>query len=196
MRDFLIKPNLGFEHGVFLVRNLSGFNLEILSLILEDCLRKDLYVSFEKLFKDSEAAFVIFGPKTIISKYQRELNLLELEDYANLDLNFASVFEISIQSVKDLRLNLPKLAKDERVWIQLITKGGAELFPYQARAVLYSANRNLAAEFQKNYKNILPKIPKPFSRQQLFEFYKMRSFLKGDTDRIKKEDILSFLYFL
>lgn len=196
MRDFLIKPDSKFEHGVFLVKNLANLNIQLLKSILRESSKANLLVSFERLFKDSESALVIFGPKTLLLKYAMELNLLELEDYANLDLNFASVFESTIKSTKDLRVNLPKLATDERIWIQLIIRGGEVQIPYQMRIVIYSAEGNLAEEFQKNYKSTLPKIPKPYSKNQLFEFYKIRSFIKEGSHKLKIEDVLNFSLFL
>lgn len=197
MRDFLVKPNSKLEYGIFLVRNLNNFNLEILGSILEESQKQNVLVSFERLFKDADSALVIFAPKALILKYTDLLNLLELEDYAVLDLDFASVFEIGLKSSQDLRVNLPKLNKDERIWIQLVTKGevGGKA-TYQMRAVIYSANKNLAVEFQDNFKNILPKIPKPYSKKQFFEFYKARSFIKGDAKKIQVEDILNLSLFL
>lgn len=195
MRDFLIKPDTKSEYGLFLVRNLNNFNLSFLNSIFTDLKKLDFLISFERLFKDGESALVIFGPRKVLLNYQH-LNLLELEDYAKLNLTDAAIFEADFKSSQDLRAHLPKLTNNERVWVQLICKG-EKSFSSQLRVVIYSASKlkNLTEEFQTNFKGQLNKLPKPYSKSQLFEFYKMRSFIKGEARKMKIEDILNLSLF-
>lgn len=195
MRDFLIKPGSKSMFGVYLVRNLSNFNIEFLNSILVSFLEKDL-ISFERLFKDGESALVIFGPSSLL-KYH-DLNLQELEDYTSLDLSKLSVFEAHLKSAKNLKEHLPTLSKDERIWIQILCKNGKKQIDCQIRIVIYSDVRlkQLSGEFQANFKDILVKVPRPYSKHQLFEFYKGRNFLKEDMNKLTSEDILNLSLFL
>ena len=196
MKDFVIKPDTKSEYGLFLVRNISNFNLFFISSIFEQIYKKNILISFERLFKGGEGALSIFGPKSIISKY-KDLNLLELEDYARLDLNHTSIFEVNLRVTKGLKESLPKLLNDERIWIQLVAKGDKG-FSSQIRVIIYSVDRlkQLTEEFHTHFKEKIVKLPKPYSKEQLFEFYKSRSFIKGDTQKIKAEDVLNLSLFL
>lgn len=195
MRDFLIKPEGKSMFGVYLVRNISNFNINSLNLILDSFLEKGL-ISFERLFKDGETALVIFGPNSLL-KY-KDLNLLELEDYTSLDLTKLSIFEAHLKSAKNLKEHLPILLKDERIWIQLVCKNRKSQIDCQIRIVIYSENRlkELTEQFQANFKDILIKVPRPYSKSQLFEFYKERAFIKGDMSKLSSENILNLSLFV
>ncbi len=195
MKDFLIKPEGKSGYGVYLVRNLGNFNIQSLNLILENILKKDL-ISFERLFKDRESALVIFGPSSLL-KF-KDLNLLELEDYTSLDLNKLSVFEAHLKSAENLKDNLPILSKQERIWIQAICKDSKGQIGCQIRIVIYSENRlkELVDEFQDNFKKTLVKVPKPYSKSQLFEFYKQRALIKEEVDKLTLENILNLSLFI
>lgn len=202
MRDFQLKPNAKNDYSLFLVRNISKLNLDSFNSILNELSKKDLLVSFERLFKGEESALVVFGPKNILLNYQ-DLNLLELEDYTDLNLDNISIWEADVRTIKGLRANLPKLLKEERIWIQIVgkLKLGNSLIPAQVRIVIFSPIKDrlksLTDEFQKNFKNTLPKIPRPYAKDQLFDFYKQRSFLKeGKGLKLRVENILYFSLFL
>lgn len=195
MRDFQHTPSKRGEYGVFLVKNLNNLNQNSLSAILTEAKQQNFLISFEKLFKGSESALAIFAPRLLLSKFN-QLNLLELEDYTNENLTNMNIWEAEIRDTKSLKINLPKLALDERIWIQAVVKNNVQL-----RIIAYSQNlerlKQITGQFQTNFKNSLPKWPKPYSKTQLFEFYKTRSFIKGEkTVKLNVENILNLCLFL
>lgn len=205
MRIFEMKPNSKFEHGLFLIRNPGYLTPEVLSSIFADLSKMDLLISFERLFKGLESALVVFGPKVVLLKHQEALNLLELEDYTNLDVANISIWEVGVKSLKDFKNHIPQLMDDEKVWLQLVLKMEDEksgLTSVQARITVYSPDvprlKQLTENLQKSYENILPKIPKPYSKLQLFEFYKTRSFIKesGKNIKLRTKDVLNLGFFL
>lgn len=76
-------PKQGFS--LFLVRNKDQFNLDVLNKLYFLAQTSDSFFSIERLFKGSQSALLIFGPKSILLT-QPQLNLLELEDYLYNDM--------------------------------------------------------------------------------------------------------------
>ncbi len=194
MRDFQHTPSEKEEYGVFLIKNPVVLNTEILGQILDISSKKDSMISFERLFKGSEVALVIFAPRVLVSQF-KELDLLELEDYTDLNLDSLNIWEVDIRNTQNLKVNLPILAPNDRIWVQTIIKNNTAV-----RIAVYSENadnlKQITEKFQQNFKNSLPKIPKPYSKKQLFEFYKTRSMIKGEKQlKLKPEDILSLCLF-
>lgn len=198
MRNFEMKPDSKVEYGTFLFRNLSNINPNSFAPLLEDLAKDNLLISFERLFKGREGVLIVYGPKNILANYRDQFNLLELEDYTNFDISQVSVFEVDVRDVKGFRENLPNLLADEQLWIQIILKNKA----VRTRVVLTSESegrlKELTEQFQEKYKSILPKVPKPYSKAQIFEFYKNRSFIteSGKDVNLKIEDILNLWFFL
>lgn len=205
MHDFEIKPNSKLEYGTFLIRNQKNLTPQLLMPLFSDLAKSNLLISFERLFKGHEGALVVYGPKNILMKYQDQFNFLELEDYTKADLSNISIWEVEVRDKLNFRDKFPNLLEHEQIWFQIIlrpNKKGLTVIPARVRVVLVSQEedrlKELTKEFQDNYKLTLPKIPKPYSKVQIFEFYQKRSFIKegGRDINLKIEDILSLWFFL
>lgn len=190
MHDFEIKPNSRSEYGTFLIRNPKNLTPHLLMSLFSDLAKSNLLISFEKLFKGHEVALVVYGPKNILMKYQDQFNFLELEDYTNsLDLDNVSIWEMGLKIPENFK-DLIKLEKEEKLMFQLILhpRKGKDILNAQIRVVVSIAD----LERLKALKEALPKIPKPFSKIQLFEFYKKRSFISDiKNSNLKIGDILN-----
>lgn len=205
MKDFHTKPNPS-EYGIFLIRSKDSLNIELFSSILAQAARTNSLISLERLFKGEKKAWVVYGPKKILLTYKEQLNLLELEDYTNVDINNLSIWEVGVRSIKDFKEDLPKLSDSDQFWFQIVLKLKGKnlknLIPVQLRLVLNSPDpyrlKELTENTQKNLENLLPKLPKPFSKLLLFEFYQTRSFIKEDGKEIKLKaaDVLNFGFFV
>ena len=205
MHDFEIKPSSKLEYGAFLIRNLKNLNPESLTHLFSDLAKSNLLISFERLFKGHEGVLVVYGPKNILLNYQEQFNLLELEDYTNINLNSVSIWEVGVRDITGFRDKFPDLLPNEQIWFQIIlraNKKSSSIIPTRVRVVLTSQGgdrlKELTKEFQDNYQSILPKVPKPYSKSQVFEFYRKRSFIKegGRDINLKIEDILNLWFFL
>lgn len=205
MRDFQQKPSSKQDYGLFLVRNLNNLSMDFILQFLSGLSRFGFLVSFEKLFRGSQEALVLYGPKNILSKNTQGLNLLELEDYTAVEMENTSIFEVGVKGTSDLRQYLPQLFDNERIYFQIIlnTKNkNLDLIPSQIRVIIFCQNQDrlkeITSQFHENFKESLPKIPKPFSKGQMFEFYKSRSYIKSEkmTLNLKAEDILNFSFFV
>ncbi len=185
MRDYQEIPQKPKEeYGLFLIRRLDNFNPVILESILKQVFAKNLIISIERLFKGNQTALTIFGSKTILQRFNNDLDFLELEDYAlNLDSKDVSVWEMGVRdadkfnedNLGDIFHNFPKLEdEDQFFWQVVVGKERAQI-----RAALYSkkpARRKVLAPVLQNLTlGTLIKVPKPFSIEQMMGFYRSRS---------------------
>lgn len=209
MRDYHeIPQHTKVEYGLFLIRQVEGLNAQTLDSIRELMHAEGLIISIERLFKGKQAALTIFGPKKILGQFVTQLNLLELEDYT-LDLSHQETFVWEVgtkdnqlpQGLDNIFENLPQLhIEDQFLWqIILTTKGKKDpSFQTQIRAAVYSKDpsrrKALAPILQNLHVDKLVKIPRPFTPEQMMEFYKLRS-LSADTKGpiLGSEDILRLL---
>lgn len=193
MRDYQeIPQKVNVDYSLFLIRQVKTFDVKILDTIRQEVLVKGKIVSFERLLKGSETALTVFGPKNILCRFQNELNLLELEDYAAEFTDSAvSVWEVGVKEAaklnhdhfSDIFSNLPKLEPDEHFfWQVIISKDQVQI-----RAAVSSRDpirKKILASAQNLNAGGLVKIPKPFSNKQMIEFYKTRSFSKDNSGLI------------
>lgn len=185
MRDYQEIPQKPKEnYGLFLIRQIGGFNAEVLNSILKRITKEGLIISIERLFKGNFTTLTIFGPKTVLEKFNSELDLLELEDYvANLDSSHITTWEIGIKEatkfnpddLSNIFNGLPKLdAEDQFFWQVVIGKDQTQI-----RAALYSKDstkhKTLVPLLQSLQMGTLTKIPKPFSTEQMMDFYRLRT---------------------
>lgn len=187
MRDYKEAPkDKKGEYGLFLIRNFNNLSYPLILGIYSKLLEKRAIISFERLFKGGESALTIFGPKSILSEYSSLLDLLELEDYVNLDYKNLSIWEIGLKLKKvdinfkgakifeDLKLNL-----DEQVWFQIILKANSKdvnQFLSQIRMASQSLNEIRRKNIlQANLKPPFIKIPRPYSIENMLKFYKDRA---------------------
>lgn len=186
MRDYQNIPQQSkVEYGLFLIRQIENFNSKTLDSIRE-ILREDasLIVSIERLFKGSQVALTIFGPKNVIGKFASEFDLLELEDYTqNLESQYVSAWEMGVRDANQFKSDspdnifnvLPALeAEDQFFWQVVVGRDQVQI-----RAALYSKDtirrQTLVPQFQNLALGKLIKIPKPFSSEQMMNFYRLRS---------------------
>lgn len=179
------------EYGLFLIRQIDKFDIKFLDSIHELILKHGLIVSIERLFKGSQAALTIFGPKKILAQFSETLNLLELEDYTlSIDDKDIVIWEIGAKNLKEINLeevdnvfsNLPKLDTEDQFFWQIVVGGGrSEEFPFhtQIRAAIYSKDllrrKALISLFQNLKFDGLVKFPRPYSTEQMMSFYQSRA---------------------
>jgi len=191
MKDYHYAPRISKdEYGLFLIRQTANLNTEALRSMSHQMLSEGLIISVERLFKGPQAALTIFGPRKILSKFMESLNLLELEDYTEkLMTSHISVWEVGARSLKDqgqaagnIFEGLSKLGAEDQFFWQIIlgAKKGNELtFQTQFRAAVYATDtirkNQLVEELQNLSFGSLVMIPKPFSTDQMMEFFKARS---------------------
>jgi len=190
MRDYQEIPQKSkLEYGIFLIRKLQNFNGGILEALGKIIFEESLVVGIERLFKGRESALTIFGPKIILQQFANDLDLLELEDYTrNFDKNNFLVWEMGVKHNKvnlqsfNIFDSLPKLEPQEQLFWQMIlgpNKSKHDLtFQTQIRAGIYAQDdrrrKELALSLQSLRPDDLVKIPKPFSNEQMIEFYRQR----------------------
>lgn len=171
MKEFVQTPEV--DTSLYLIRNKHKFS-EALRLILHELQSSNLSIAFERLFKGKRSALVVFGPKKLLEKSVPILDLLELEDYTNVDVNSISAWETGEKPKK-----LPELKDDEQMWWQLILWGNLYA---QIRCILVS--------------QALPGLPKASSNGQLLDSYKKRSFKKEESQKsLNPEEIKEILMF-
>lgn len=201
MKDYTEIPPSGDSYGLYLIRQPARFDQNFLNQIQNELKKLSSIISFERLFKGKEAALVVFGPKKLLMKFSDMLNLLELEDYANVSEENGSVWEIGIKQNEgsnefSLDKSIHNLLEDEQLWWQLIL---SKAFKSQIRVVLVSkdpAKRQDISQVLNLPANLL-KLPKVYSTTQLLDFYQKRSFqINEDNPVLNPQQILKLLWIL
>lgn len=212
MKDYQEIPrNSKVEYGLFLIRKTESFNVNILNSIGKLIFNEGFVISIERLFKGHQAALTIFGPKKILDEFTTELDLLELEDYTlALKVLEISVWEVGVKDNKKLNIdspnnifmNLSELGDEDQFFWQVILGVGKEgenlTFQTQIRAVVYSKDPSrkkvLTSSLQELKQGELTKIPKPFSTEQMMDFYHLRVLSKDSSGPIlNSEGIIRLL---
>ncbi len=178
MKDYQEIPQAdSVDYGLFLVRQIKNFDAKLLDSIRQEVSAQGRVVSLERLFKGSQTALTIFGPKNILDKFQSGLDLLELEDYTTeFSDSRVNVWEVGVK--ESSKLNLPQLEAEEQFFWQVIL-GKNQV---QIRAAVSSKDpvrKKMLASAQNLNAGGLYKIPKPFSTEQMIEFYRTRSLSKA-----------------
>lgn len=184
MKDFTdIPSNASAEYGLFLIRKIQGFDATLLSRLNEKLLESSSILSIERLFKGKKSALVVYGPRKLLLNLNHVLDLLELEDYTDVNVGLVSAWEIGIKDssyewvrVQNIFASLPQFLDSEQFWWQLILNGSLNL---QITAVLISATgqrrTSLTQSLQSLNPQVLIKLPKAFSNPQFLDFYQKRS---------------------
>ena len=76
MRDYYDLPEKDKNYSLFLIRNPLGLTNETFSKLLKET----EVISFERLFRDSRSAIVLYAPTLLLEKFP-EFKPLEIEDY-------------------------------------------------------------------------------------------------------------------
>lgn len=201
MRDFTEIPT-NEQYSLFLIRKTQGLSAELLNSIHESLLRSKSIISFERLFKGAKSALVVYGPTKLLSSYHELLNLLELEDYTNVDLNHISAWEVGIKGpASSFKIeqkvfnNLPQLSDTEQFWWQILISSGLKV---QIRAIVVTQDTEKRNSLTQTLHHLAPekvvKLPKAFSNEQILEFYRTRSFKKDDKNpSLRTQDIVHLL---
>ena len=204
MRDFTEIPNKDEEYSLFLIRQPQKLNTKLLESIHNDLAHSKSIISFERLFKGNKSALVVFGPKKLLVTQQNLLDLLELEDYTNINVENISAWEVGIKNNRSLDFprdaqkiltNLPQLLENDQFWWQLVISSE---FRVQIRTVVVSDNQTRRDSLTQALQALAPetiiKLPKAFSNTQLLDFYKIRSFTKDSKNpTLISEEILQML---
>lgn len=213
MKDYQEIPlQSKVEYGLYLIRQPQGFSgnfLDDIGRVLQD---GSLLVSIERLFKGNQAALTIFGPKNLLSQFNSNLNLLELEDYTqNLSVADLSIWEMGVKNQNqvvtgsnEIFSHLSQLGPEDQFFWQIVLgakKQGENLaFQTQIRAVVYSKDPNkkqsLVSLFQDLKSAELSKVPRPFSPELMMDFYRQRSLGKDSSGPIlTSEGVINLLRF-
>ncbi|OGE19353.1 hypothetical protein A3J19_04260 [Candidatus Daviesbacteria bacterium RIFCSPLOWO2_02_FULL_41_8] len=198
MQDYQEIPETkSVDYGLFLIRQTEQFTASVLDSIGGLLLDAGLIISIERLFKGTQAALTIYGPKMILVKFAPVLNLLELEDYAlGFNTGDVSIWEVGSKDQKkhpegpnNIFQNLSQLGQDDHFCWQVVLgprkEKGNITFKTQIRALVYSRvpekKKMLASMLGELKVGELTKIPKPFSTEQMMDFYKIRSLSKDSN---------------
>lgn len=183
MRDYREISFLDDSYSLFLVRKIKALDRSVLSSLYDECLRLDLSLSFERLIKGKKSALVIFGPKRVIGKFISYFDLLELEDYTNVDPDLigVSAWEVEVRKGELFRI-MPHLSDTEQFWWQLILKparpaGG----PAQPKSFQVNIRAVVVSQDPSKRKSIADIFQKVKSDVQVIDFYKKRSFIKDEN---------------
>lgn len=198
MADFQeIPEHAGADYGLFLIRRPQSFNSQMLSYIHQNLLKEGLIISFERLIKGSQAALVVYGPKNILINIKDALDLLELEDYTNINQDNFLAWEVGVKH-PDVP-TFPALAVSDQLWWQLILSAKKDQhFHPHIRMVVVSDDsikrESLKMAFSEMSPDKFVRLPKDFSDIQLLEFYKKRGFRKDSKNRnLRIEEVLNLL---
>lgn len=170
------------NYGLYLVRASQGLTANVLDSVRSKLVSHMGVVSLERLFKDKRVALCIFGPKNILEDFAEELQLLELEDYtAGVTSGNMDIWEVGIKgsgmslNIDNIFKNLPLLSgKDQFFWE--VVMGNKTV---QIRAAIFSESIERRKMFAGWFEDLAPgvffKVPRPFSTEQMFDFFRLRS---------------------
>lgn len=209
MRDYQEIPSKsGKDFGLFLIRNSQALNEHFFNSLHADLLQSGLNISIERLFKGQESAVVLYGSSELLDKYKQPLNLLELEDYTNIEADKAVAWEIGIKNGpltsdngQKIFENLPELSQTEQSWWQIIVwveKGDTNFFRAHIRTVIYGDDQLRKKDLTQKIQNLsldkFVKLPKAYSNTQVVDFYKNRSFPKlSENQKLSGQEIIRLI---
>lgn len=190
MKDYQTLPQtFKEEYGLFLIRKPQALTIAFLETIHQYMLTENLIISLERSFRGGQSALTIFGPKKMLRHTGAGLDLMELEDYSGLfnSKDFLA-WEVGIKSFDHIFTDFPLLPKEDQFFWQVVMearkKAGERIFQTQIRAVVFvkdpPVRKNLVSTLQNPATGKLTKLPRPFSNDQLLQFYRLRS-LSKDT---------------
>lgn len=207
MHDYHESPkNSAAEYGLFLIRNVAGLTWQVLDSIHSQIIKEGFVISLERIIKGSKAALVIFGPKNVLTQLSPQLNLLELEDYTEVNTQHTTAWEVGIKDnlsterkINNFFSNFPVLTQAEQFWWQLVLQAKpSALFQSHIRAVVFSYDSKRREKLSQVLQNLpqghLIKVPKPYVSGQIVQFYQQRSLGQENTNPVlTTEEILKLL---
>ena len=100
MKDFIdIPSNSSAEYSLFLIRKIQIVNADFLSHLNERLVESSSILAIERLFKGKKSALVVYGPRKLLLSLNHVLDLLELEDYTDVNVEQVSAWEIGIKEI-------------------------------------------------------------------------------------------------
>ncbi len=196
MRDFPDRLEIA-KAGVFLIRNPENLTQELLETFRKKFISGEI-ISFERLFKGSKSALVVFGPRALANFL--ELNLLELEDYVSVDPGGVTAWEVALKGnlTNNVFEDLPELEVDDQFWWQLTLRATQGQFQTEIRSVVLAPDDRrliLAAKLQSLAGGQLVKQPRPLTSTQILINYQKRTILPLAKDQLilKSDQIFKLL---
>lgn len=206
MNDYQESPrNFNQSYSLYLVKNTSSLNIELINRMFLLLLPDKLMITFEKLLKGQKQAAVIYAPKVIFVNFSKELDLVEIEDYQRVlpqDGISAKVtaWEMGINNfpltTDSLNLESLDLSDQEYFWQQIIIQPAKstqteKLWLVSIRVVLITANSEKNKEARFNLERIektagLISLPQIYNTQMILKFYLDRSFPPGSMFVVKR----------
>lgn len=195
MANFAQNP-VKSRYALYLIRHPQAFTTQVLDTMHDLLLKDASTISLERLIKGRQSALVIFGPSEILKSFP-VLNIVELEDYAVEDLTNLQAWQMGFKhqnnaQIKSYFEGFPPLQDTEQFWWQMVLKAGKEkgYFEAQVRVIAKSQEES----WQKRSSGSLQKIPKPFKREKLLDFYQKRTFLPDKFNpMLKSAEVLQIL---
>ena len=182
---------LGVDYSLFLIRQPQALTEQIIQSLHQEILKEGLILSWERLFKGSKSALVVFGPVNLLQPFSTRLGLLELEDYSQKltpqHLTGVTCWEVGTKhspsaplSLNNLFKEFPQLQVEEEFWWQVVVQPKLSHFQSVIRAVVVAANQKKAQELQESLSKIggeagLALLPQPYAVSQLVKFYQDRA---------------------
>ncbi len=172
MRNYQEMPHPERGYSLFLIRNKNEFNLDLLNKLHYLFQSTDSFFSLERLFKGTQSALLIYGPKSTLVTVP-QLNLLELEDYLDNELgeepfsnlqkkiNKNQSYTLTVEpknnpkkhlNVKNGFLKLLELFPDQYFFWQLVcfpVKGEGSRFQVTVRAIVADSDLHRRVELVK-----------------------------------------------
>ena len=188
MRNFREIPEKQIEYSLFLIGNPKALTDETMDFLYKETSKSGLILSIEKLFKGKKEAVVIFGPKYILEKLTKSLELLELEDYVKVDENSITAWEMGVGSprarksdIDNLFTPIPELLELEQIWwqVSLLAENKKSSFRAQIRVVVISPDEKRREALGQIVQNIggeyIIKLPQAYSSLQILSLFNQRS---------------------
>jgi len=189
MKDYREAPAPSVAYSLFLVGRPQAFNSELIQKLHSEALNGKLALSFERLFKGSKRALVIFGPVGLLAPFKESLELTEIEDYSSRVSDYMRAWEVGKKSSQN-NINLsileyiPTLHENEEFWWQIVTKPDKSSFKSTIRAVFRANQKERLLALSEELSRIgkgegLAQIPEAYSSTQVVRFYQERSLPLG-----------------
>lgn len=196
MRDYHEIPvHSKTAYSLYLIKNETNVTKDLLTRMNSIIDQKRLVISFEKLYKGSKKALVVYGPISILKTFFEELNLMELEDYTFNDNEGQSklCWEISSKNFQGrpeksvgFYKALEGLDDGDQFWWQLVLqplcekKGLSSMFKVMIRVVVITDSDEKNQKIKQALDKIIKEselliLPQVYSSKQVFEFYQQRS---------------------
>lgn len=203
MGDYREVPLSSMPSSVFLVGNPQAFSPDILQKMHEAAFQGKFILSFERLFRGSKRALVVFGPVDIIQPFSLQLQLTEIEDYSLKATDKMRAWEVGRKFQQtsmeplDILNYTPGFHEDEEFWWQVILRPEVDsIFATTIRAVFGGSDNERAMKLQEKLSKIgksqgFSILPQAYKNEQVIKFYRDRSVHLGSVSNPRENLKLS-----